>query len=815
MNYYIDVIVPLPLDNIFTYKVNLKEFEFIKVGFRVIVPFGKSKFITALVYNKHNNNPEFYIPKEIEFIIDEESSMNKNQLNFFKWISGYYMCPLGQVLKVGLPKLLLLKSESEIVLINENIDNLGLTQSADIVFKNLLLNKKITYSEIISILKKKNISKTINELLDYGLIKLKEEIYDYFKPKSITKIVFNDYPDDNLKKSKLLESLKGKKSQQKVVQSLLSFSESNFPSINDLIKKSGVSRATINNLIASRILIKKNEIVNRVQFNFSEQDEIKKLSEVQNEAFKEICSSFKNKNVSLLHGVTSSGKTEIYVKLINEFLKKDKQVLYLVPEIALTTQLISRLKKYFGDTLAVYHSKYSPEQRTEIWKKVIKNDSKARVVIGARSSIFLPYNNLGLIIVDEEHENAYKQFNPAPRYHARDSAIFLSSLHKAKTLLGSATPSLESYYNAVTNKYGLVTLNKRYGNVSLPKIIINDLKESVSKKLMNGNFSNILLNNIKKTFDKKEQVILFQNRRGHSPYLECSSCGFVYQCINCDVSLTYHQATNQLKCHHCGYKEQNNTKCKKCSNSTILKRGVGTQQVEEDIKTIFPNIIVKRMDHDSTRKKNSFQEIISAFENNDFEILVGTQMLTKGLDFKNVSLVGVINADSLIYFPDFRSQEKCFQLLQQVAGRSGRAKEQGRVVIQTYNPKHDLINKIVKNDYLGMFNEQLNQRFIFNYPPYTRLIKITLKNKDLNKLIKSSNWLSEALRNKFKSQLLGPESPLIARINNKHIKDVLIKIPANDNLRKSKLFINKTLKSFESISFFRNIDILIDVDPYN
>ena len=815
MNYYIDVIVPLPLDNIFTYKVNLKEFEFIKIGFRVIVPFGKSKFITALVANKHNKNPEFYIPKEIEFIIDEEPSMNKNQLIFFKWISKYYMCPLGQVLKVGLPKLLLLKSESEIVLIDENIENLKLTQSADFVFKNLLLNKKITYREIISILNKKNISKTINELSDYGLIKLKEEIYDYFKPKSIVRILFNEYPNDSLKKLKLLKSLEGKKSQQKVVKSLFSFSKTNYPSIKELIKKTGVSRGTINSLIESNILAKKVELVSRVQFDFSEKDKIKELSEDQNRAFKEIVSSFNIKNVTLLHGVTSSGKTEIYVKLIYDFLKQNKQILYLVPEIALTTQLISRLKKYFGDSLVVYHSKYSQEQRTEVWKKVIKNNKKARVVIGARSSIFLPFNNLGLIIVDEEHENAYKQFNPSPRYHARDSAIYLASVHNAKILLGSATPSLESYFNAITKKYSLVKLEKRYGNVSLPKIIINDLKESIVKKSINGNFSFELLNNIKNSFENNEQVILFQNRRGHSPYLECNSCGFVYQCINCDVSLTYHQTTNKLKCHHCGFSEENDTKCKKCFKSTILKRGLGTQQVEEEVKNIFPEIIVKRMDHDSTRKKNSFQEIISGFENNDFELLVGTQMLTKGLDFKNVALVGVLNADSLIYFPDFRSQEKCFQLLQQVAGRAGRVKKQGKVVIQTYNPKHDLMNKIVKNDYVGMFNEQLNQRFTFEYPPYSRLIKIILKNKDLNKLIKASDWLSQALRNEFKKELLGPESPLIARINNKHIKNILIKIPVNKSLIKSKDFINKIINSFRSISFFKSVDIIIDVDPYN
>ena len=815
INYFIDVIVPFPLDNSFTYKVNQKEYEFIKIGFRIVVPFGKSKFITAIVVNKHNIPPDFYNPKEIEFIIDEESMMNNNQLKFFKWISEYYMCPMGQVVKVGLPSLLLLKSESEIVLINENKNDLIFSQEAEFLYQNLKINKKITFKEIISVLKKKNINRTVSELLDNNIIKLKEEIYDYFKPKILTKISFNNRPLNDQDKLNLLNSLTGKKSQQKVITALYNFSKNNYPTVKELINESGVSISTINCLINSNIIKKKIEIVNRVQFNYDEKTEIKKLSDDQSRALDDIVSSFKSKNVSLLHGVTSSGKTEIYATLINEYLKKSQQVLYLVPEIALTTQLISRLKKYFGDTLAVYHSKYSQEQRMEIWKKVIRNSNKARVVIGARSSIFLPFNNLGLIIVDEEHENAYKQFNPAPRYHARDSAIFLANIHNAKTLLGSATPSIESYFNAITNKYGLIKLDKRFGNISLPEIIINDLKESIVKKTITGNFSKLLLNNIKEACQNKEQIILFQNRRGHSPYLECSSCGFVYQCINCDVSLTYHQATNQLKCHHCGYQEENNILCKKCSNDNILKRGVGTQQVENEIKSLLPDVNVKRMDHDSTRKKNSFQEIISGFENNDFEILIGTQMLTKGLDFKNVSLVGVINADSLIYFPDFRSQEKCFQLLQQVAGRSGRAKKRGKVIIQTFNPNHELINKIVKNDYVGMFNEQLNQRFTFEYPPYTRLIKIILKQQDLNKLIMASNWLSKALRNQFENQLLGPESPVLARIKNKHIKNILIKIPVKNNLKKSKLIIKKILKTFQGISLFRNVDVLIDVDPHN
>ena len=814
MHYLIDVIVPLPIDTLFTYKVNKIEYDFLKNGYRVIVPFGKSKLLTAIVVKKHNILPEFYDAKHIEFIIDEEPIINDFQIKFFNWMSNYYMCPIGQVIKVSIPSLLLLKSESEIVLYDELKEDMKLTDSADLLYNNLLLNKKLTYREVISILKKQHVTKTINELLNYSIIKLKEEVYDYFKPKNVIKIYFNKKLDNNAF-DLLLDELKTKKSQQKVLKSLFSLSKNVNPTIQELINYSGVSRATINTLVDTGILAKKSEIINRIQFQVDQLIKPKDLSFDQKNAFKNIISSFKNKNVSLLHGVTSSGKTEIYVKLIENEIKKNKQVLYLVPEIALTTQLINRLKKYFGNLLAVYHSKYSINQRTEVWKKVLKNDKNAKIIIGARSSIFLPFSKLSLIIVDEEHENAYKQFKPAPRYHARDSAIYLAMLHKANTLLGSATPSLESYFNAISNKYGLISLDKRFGDIKPPKIIIKDLKQAILKKNITGNFSNLFLEKIKITIENKKQVIIFQNRRGYAPYLECSSCAYVYQCINCDVSLTYHQVSDELKCHHCGYCVKNKTICPTCAGNTVIKKGLGTQQVVEELKEFFPSLKIERMDHDSTRNKNAFSNIINDFENNEFQVLVGTQMLAKGLDFKNVDLVGVVNADSLIYFPDFRSQEKCFQLIQQVAGRSGRSKKQGEVIVQTFNPNHQLMKKIVKNDFLGMFKEQLNERFLFQYPPYSRLIKLTLKHKNLNILQKCSIWLADALKNQFKNQMLGPESPLISRINNKHIKNILIKIPNNSNLKFSKTCISKILKSFNTISAFRNADISIDVDPYN
>ena len=814
MHYLIDVVIPLPLDTLFTYKVNKIEFDFLKNGFRVIVTFGKSKFLTAIVINKHNTLPEFYDAKQIEFIIDNEPIINEYQIQFYKWMSKYYMCPIGQVIKVAVPGLLLLKSESEIILISELNENVQLSKSADLIYRNLILNKKLTYRELISLLNKKNISQTINELLNHSIVKLKEEVYDYYKPKKVVKIFFYKKINDS-DLDLLLKSLNGKKSRQIVVECLFLLLKKSNPTVTELIVNSGVSRATINALVVSGVLIKKSEVVDRIQFEIDQKSKSKNLSFDQKVAFEGILSTFKEKEVSLLHGVTSSGKTEIYVKLIENQIKENKQVLYLVPEIALTTQLISRLKKYFGDCLAVYHSKYSLNQRTEVWRKVLNNDKNARVIIGARSSIFLPFNRLSLIIIDEEHENAFKQFKPAPRYHARDSAIYLAMLHQAKTLLGSATPSVETYFNAITNKYGLINLNNRFGGIEPPNIIIKDLKKAIIEKKISGNFSELLLNKIRTTIDNNKQVIIFQNRRGHSPYLECSNCAYVYECINCDVSLTYHQISNELKCHHCGYKVENKTICPTCSSDTSIKKGLGTQQVVEELKQYFPDCKIERMDHDSTRNKNAFSNIISDFENNKFQILVGTQMLTKGLDFKNVALVGVVNADSLIYFPDFRSQEKCFQLIQQVAGRSGRSDKQGEVIVQTFNPNHQLMKKIVKNDFLGMFNEQLNERFTFEYPPYSRLIKLTLRHKNLIIVQKSSIWLAKTLKNQFKNQLLGPESPIVSRVNNKFIKNILIKIPINTSLENSKIYITKVLKSFNSISNFRNVNISIDVDPYN
>jgi len=806
---FIDVVVPLPIRTTFTYLVSQKEYDFLDLGFRVMVPFGKSKYITGIVISKHKKFPSKYQAKEIEYIIDKEQIVTNNQLTFFKWISDYYMCPLGLVIKVAMPKLLLLKSESEIILLNREFSKTKISKNSQKILETLINNEKLSLNDISLILKKKNVGSEINELLGKSIISVKEEVYDYFKPKILNTVSINS----KKKTEDVVKSLKKKKSQLKVFLWFNNKKNGISFTINEIIEKCNVSRQTINNLINSNYLLKVDRIINRSQFLVEDLVSPKDLSKDQNLAFNEIKSSFKERNVSLLHGVTSSGKTEIYVKLIHEQIKNNNQVLYLVPEIALTTQLIIRLKKYFGDKLLVYHSKYTLDQRTEVWKRVLSESGK--IILGARSSIFLPFKNLNLIIIDEEHENAYKQFNPAPRYHARDSAIYLAKIHNAKTLLGSATPSVESYFNAVSNKYGLINLTKRYNNVELPEIILKDLKESISNNKMKGSFSDFLLKNIKSTLEKGKQVIIFQNRRGYSPYQECESCGYVFYCKNCDVSLTYHSISNELKCHHCGYKLKNDNKCIKCSSYSLIKKGLGTQQITEEIKAYFPNYKVERMDQDSTKTKNSFMKLINEFEENKFQILVGTQMLSKGLDFKNVDLVGVINADSLIYFPDFRSQEKCFQLIKQVAGRSGRSKNKGKVIVQTYNPNHNLMLKIKKGDFKGMFNDQLNERHTFDYPPYTRIIKLVLKNKNIEVLKLGANWLFESLKTNFDNFIYGPEFPIIPRLQNKYINQIQIKIPLDSNLNKSKKIILKTITKFESISNFRSTQISIDVDPFN
>jgi len=539
-----------------------------------------------------------------------------------------------------------------------------------------------------------------------------------------------------------------------------------------------------------------------------------KLTDVQKTAFDEIKIKFsQNKNV-LFKGVTSSGKTEIYISLINELLNSKNQILFLVPEIALTTQLVERLKIYFAKNLVVYHSGLNINQRAELWNEIIKN-KKPQVIIGARSAVLLPYNKLKLIIVDEEHEQSYKQYEPSPRYHARDAALMLGNIHNSNVILGSATPSLESFYNSkISKKLSLVELNSRFGNIPLPKIELINLSDKVKNGKMYGLFSDGLLKRIKHVVDNKKQVILFQNRRGYSPVLECNSCGHSPKCINCDVTLTYHYSKKILKCHYCGYNEKLNSNCFKCNSDDLLSKGFGTEQVELELKEFFPKMRVARLDYDTTRAKNKFKNIINSFDNHQYDVLVGTQMITKGLDFKNVQLVGVLNLDSSMNFPDFRSYERSFQLIQQVSGRAGRSKERGEVIIQTYNSKSTAVNQIITGDYEIFYNDQVNDREKFKYPPFVKLIKITIKHKELNKVNNSSDWFFKKIYPYFKENLLGPEFPYISRIRNKYQKNILIKITNDQSLSAVKNILKKSILSFQSVADFRSVQIIVDVDPY-
>jgi primosomal protein N' (replication factor Y) len=585
-------------------------------------------------------------------------------------------------------------------------------------------------------------------------------------------------------------------------------------SIKQLTEASGATSAVIKTLIDKGIFEDYFLQTDRVSFVDLEQDLQLTLSDAQQLAYASIEQEFTKHEVVLLHGITGSGKTELYIQLIESYLNQGKQIVFLVPEIALTTQLVSRLTAYFGNKVAVFHSKYSNNERVEVWNQVLSQSEKAQIVIGARSALFLPFSNLGLVLVDEEHEQTFKQQDPAPRYHARDAAIVLAKSHQAKVLLGSATPSLESYYNAQIGKYGKVLLSERYGDAQLPEIELVDLKDAYFRKKMTGHFSAALLEAISIALAAGEQVILFQNRRGFSPIITCDTCGHVPHCVQCDVSLTYHKHKNQLRCHYCGYAMANPSSCHACSSAQLSTKGFGTEQIQQELQELFPETKIGRMDQDTTGGKHGFENLLDKFKHKEFSILVGTQMLAKGLDFSNVSLVGIMNADAMLYHPDFRAFERSFQLMTQVAGRAGRAQKLGKVMIQTYTPQHPVIQQVCQNDYAGMYADQIKEREVFQYPPFYRLIKITLKHREYDKLKQGSMWLYQMAKQNLSMPVLGPEEPVISRIRNEYLRVILIKIPPKASLASTKKTVQKILDSFERVGQFKAIKVALNVDHY-
>lgn len=815
--HFVEVILPLSLAKTFTYSVSEAEFNYITKGMRVAVPFGKSKIYTALVIEIHQNKPTLYEAKEIHQILDEKPIVTEIQIGHWQWIASYYMCAIGDVYRGAMPSALLLESETVISQKEDLfVDESQLSDDEYLVYQALQQQSSLKVQDIISILNKKNIFPVIQKLIDKNILVLQEEISENYKPKLVRYVCLHSQYDSNEGLGRLLETLKSANKQKEVVLRYFQLiaTEKKPITVKKLVEAANSTSAIIKALIDKGILEEYFLQEDRVSFSGKIREDQLQLSQAQQTAFDEIKVSFTQKEVCLLHGVTSSGKTEIYIKLIEEYLETGKQILYLLPEIALTTQLVGRLRTYFGNKVAVFHSKYNNNERIEVWNQVLANSEKAQVVIGARSALFLPFHNLGFIIVDEEHEQTFKQVDPAPRYHARDAAVVLANLHKAKVLLGSATPSIETYFNAKSEKYGLVEISKRFGNVMMPNIELVDLKDKYFRKKMTGHFSDTLIAEINTALSLGEQVILFQNRRGYSPIVECITCGHVPQCQQCDVSLTYHKHKNQLRCHYCGYTMAKPTHCHACFSVDLTTKGFGTEQIEQELITIFPSSKMGRMDQDTTRGKFGFEKIIDSFKNREIDILVGTQMLAKGLDFDNVSLVGIMNADNMLYHPDFRAFERSFQMMTQVAGRAGRSEKQGKVIIQTYNPNHNTIQQVTNNDYQGMYKEQLYDRQIYKYPPYFRIIKLTLRQRDFDKLKQGAMWLYQVMSQNLQMPVLGPEEPGINRIRNEYIRTIIIKIPQNVSIVSTKKTIQKMLNSFEAVAQYRAIKVTLNVDFY-
>ena len=817
MNYFIDVILPIPLEKTFTYQVSQTEANFLKIGMRVAVPFGKSKIYTALVLKVHTEEPQLYEAKGIHQILDDEPITSETQVKLWHWIADYYLCTLGEVMRAALPNAFLLESETIIQKNNlVEIKDSELEDDEFLVVEALHHQSSLTIHEVASIIERKNALPVIKRLLDKQFITVQEELYEKYKPKLVRYVKLHSEFSSERALQNLLEDLSRAPRQKEVILTLFSISATTKKPVrvSMLTEKSQASSAIIKALIDKGILEEYHIQHDRVEYNENETKGSKQLNTFQQTALSDISKAFNNEKVVLLHGVTSSGKTEVYVKLIEETLKNDKQVLYLLPEIALTTQLVTRLQNYFGEKVTVFHSRYSVNERVEVWYNMLNNSSKTQIILGARSSVLLPFHNLGLILVDEEHEQSFKQFDPAPRYHARDTAIVLGQYFKANVLLGSATPSLESYYNAQVGKYAFTQIMERFNKVLMPEIELVDIKEKQRKRLMTGHFSDRMLEEMKEALVEGHQIILFQNRRGFSPIIECNTCGHSPQCPNCDVSLTYHQFKNELRCHYCGYHIAMQEQCMACGSHELDSKGFGTEQVEEEVKELFPDAVTARMDLDTTRGKYAYEKIITDFEQQTTDILIGTQMLSKGLDFRNVKLVGIMNADSMLNFPDFRAHERSFQLMLQVAGRAGRTEERGKVLIQTYNPYHTILQQVSTNDYEGMYKDQLNERYQYKYPPIYRLIKITLKHRDFNKVNLASEWMAKSLRQAFGTMILGPEFPPVSRIRNQYHKNILIKIPPKQSLVKTKEAIVKINNSFKSIKDFSPVKVILNVDNY-
>ena len=840
---FAEILLPLPLPGTFTYRIPFELNDKVKVGQRAVVQFGKAKVMSGLIVSVTNDVPDYNNVKYILDILDDDPIVNEKQLKLWDWITSYYMCYQGEVMQAALPSALKLSSESKISMAEDyQLDSEVLSDNEFLIVEALQIQPQLTITEVSKIIGYKKVMPLVKTMIEKKIIVMQEELQQKYKAKYERYVRLSNAYREEDKVHELMDGLS--KRAYKQLEILMAFFVLGGSSDNDVLASDLMKKADATSSILSALVDK--GVFETYQKRISRLKEYKALSDVssmvltdrQQEAFDEIHKGFDEEKPVLLHGVTASGKTEIYIKLIQEAVEKGKQVLYLLPEIALTEQIINRLKKYFGDRVGVYHSRYDNNERVEIWQQVMNFrsyrstvngqqsvdsefqkkqakslDSKYQIIIGSRSAVFLPFTDLGLIIVDEEHDSSFKQIDPAPRYSARDLAVIMSKMFHARLLLGSATPSFESYFNARQNKYHLVTITERYGGVEMPEIIVDDMRIETRRKTMQANFGKTLVDAMNKTLEEKNQVILFQNRRGFSLRIECDHCNYIPQCINCDVSLTYHKNQNLLKCHYCGYTASVPTECPSCRSTDLKMHGFGTERIEDDLQVVFPQAHSSRLDLDTTRTKNSYQYIIEQFQNKETDILVGTQMVTKGLDFDSVKVVGILNADNMLTFPDFRAYERSFQLMEQVSGRAGRKGEKGKVVIQTYQPQHPVILNVISHDYVRFYEEQMPIRRQFNYPPYSRLVMIKLKDVDNMRLSKAACELADVFRQVFRENLLGPEYPVVSRVKNQYIKQMIIKINKDLNINKVKEFIRNTIEDFKHNTEFKPVKIHVDVDP--
>lgn len=817
---YVQVIVPLKIDGVFTYSVpdNLK--NEIEVGKRVLVQFGKRKIYTAIIISISFEKPK-YETKPILDILDEKPIVTLNQLHLWEWISRYYLCHLGEVMKAALPNGLNIESESKI-LIGANFNNFEPQNEVEEILHKILNEKQyISLEDFQQKINRKNIRIQLNKWLRNQYISLEEIVEEKYKPKIVEYVTCAENIENEEQINLWFEDLEKAPKQTDVLLAFFSLNQGNWKNIKPVKKTELLKKSKDNSGQALKSLIRKgifkiiHQQESRVQEEIENSKQIKiELTSEQNQVKEKLQNILSNKQVVLLHGVTSSGKTEIYVKIIEEVLKQNKQVLYLLPEIALTSHIVKRLKLALGENIVVFHSKFSENERTELYLKLLNQQEKAKVIVGVRSALFLPFTNVGLVIVDEEHETTYKQQSPEPLYHARDVAIVLASNFGAKVILGSATPSIESYYNALTGKYGIVELFTRYNEVKLPEIQYINLRDERKKnRVYLNNYSHEFVNQLKLNFEQKKQTIIFQNRRGYSPYVECEACGWIPGCSHCDVKLTYHKSIEKLVCHYCGYSIAVPSRCNECSLPELKVRGIGTERIEDELSLLISDVKIARMDLDSTRTQKKLDNLFHSIEQNEINILVGTQMVTKGLDFEHVELIGIVDADSMLNYPDFRTNERSFQLFTQVAGRAGRREKQGKVIIQTSQINHPVLKYLQKYDYIGFVNWQLLERKQFNYPPFVRLIKIQMRHKDKSMITKVSKLLVEVLKNEKKLNVIGPQHPIVSKIQDYYLMDVWLKLQSeyNNLARRDKLY--SSIYNFFNKPEYKNIYFQVDVDP--